>query len=96
MDAYPHELDVALAMERFNQMTDHEVTHLHHQWAGLRTFAPDRRPVVGFDPRQPALFWLAGQGGFGVQTSPALGELVANAIAHDQSIDTAIVPDRFV
>ncbi len=94
MDAFPQELDVAIAMERFSAMTTHPVDHLLHQWAGLRTFAPDRRPVVGFDRRTQGLFWLAGQGGFGVQTSPALGQLITAAITHGEPIPTTIAPDR--
>ena len=96
MDAYPHDIDIALAMERFAQMTTHAVTRVHHQWAGLRTFATDRRPVVGFDPRQTNFFWLAGQGGFGVQTSPALGQLVTRAVVQSEAIDNTIAPDRLL
>lgn len=63
-------------------------------WAGLRAFAPDRRPVVGFDPRLRGFFWLAGQGGVGIATSPALGRLAAGAIA--RGVDTGrLAPSRF-
>ena len=80
MDAFPEDVDVAIALERFGVATNHEVAHVSHTWAGLRTFAQDRHPVVGFDPRATGFFWLAGQGGFGVQTSPAMGAMVASII----------------
>ena len=55
-------------------------------WAGLRTFAPDRNPVVGFDPEVAGLFWLAGQGGYGIQTAPALARLAAALIRDDPEL----------
>jgi len=51
------------------------VTRVARSWAGLRSFAPDRTPVVGYDPQQEGLFWLAGQGGDGIQTAPGLSAL---------------------
>ena len=54
-----------------------------HSWAGLRTFAPDRYPVLGEDPEADGFFWLAGQGGFGVQTSPELGKLITGAVTEN-------------
>ena len=53
---------------------------LRRKWAGLRTFAPDRVPVVGEDPQRPGFFWLAGQGGCGIETSPILGAIAADLI----------------
>jgi D-arginine dehydrogenase len=50
---------------------------VRHRWAGLRVFSPDRTPVVGFEPTAPGFFWCAGQGGYGIQTSPALGRAAA-------------------
>jgi D-arginine dehydrogenase len=93
MDAYPLDLDIAVAMEEFHKITDLPVEHILRSWAGLRTFAPDRRPVVGFAHETPGFFWLAGQGGFGIQTSPGLGRLAADiimgrAVANEQ-IDAA-------
>ena len=70
-DAAPEEIDVALAIERFGQVVDWQVKRVTHRWAGLRSFAPDRLPVYGFDSREPRFFWFAGQGGFGIQTAPA-------------------------
>ncbi len=71
-DAQPEELDIAIAVDRLTRMLDLEIKAIRSKWAGLRTFAPDRTPVVGFDPVQKGFFWLAGQGGFGIQTAPAI------------------------
>lgn len=71
-DAQPEELDIALAVDRFETMTTMGVRRIAHKWAGLRSFAPDRSPVVGFDPAAEGFFWLAGQGGYGMQTSSAM------------------------
>jgi D-arginine dehydrogenase len=76
-DARPDESDVALAIERVNEATTLGIRSVVASWAGLRTFAPDRNPVVGFDPDVPGLFWLAGQGGYGIQMAPALARLAA-------------------
>jgi D-arginine dehydrogenase len=74
-DAQPEELDVATGVYRFEQATGLEIRRVNHSWAGLRTFAPDRVLVAGFDPRSEGFFWLAGQGGYGVMTSPAMARL---------------------
>jgi D-arginine dehydrogenase len=79
-DAQPEELDVATLVDRLERETLFEVKRLTAKWAGLRSFARDRTPVCGFDPGQPAFFWLAGQGGYGIKTSPALSELAAAQI----------------
>jgi D-arginine dehydrogenase len=76
-DAAPEELDVAIAIDRFEQAVDWRVAALEHKWAGLRSFAPDRLPVYGFDPAAKGFFWCAGQGGFGIQTAPAAAKLAA-------------------
>ncbi|HMK85856.1 MAG TPA: FAD-binding oxidoreductase [Steroidobacteraceae bacterium] len=76
-DAQPDEWDIAVAIERFESATTLEVTRLKARWAGLRTFAPDRTPVVGFSPEHRGFFWLAGQGGYGIQTAPALSRAAA-------------------
>ena len=88
-DAQPEELDVAIAVDRFEQATGAPVRQVHHRWAGLRVFAPDRTPVVGFDPAAPGFFWLVGQGGYGIQTAPALGR-VAAALASGEEIPADI------
>ena len=82
-DAWPRDEDVALAVERVQQVADLPVTRLISQWAGLRCFAPDRVPVAGFDPLAQGFFWLAGQGGYGIQTAPALGRLSAALASGD-------------
>ena len=76
-DASPEELDVALAIDRFHQVVDWQITRLERKWAGLRSFATDRLPVIGRDPDVPEFFWLAGQGGFGIQTAPAVASMAA-------------------
>jgi D-arginine dehydrogenase len=79
-DAQPEDLDVAIAIDRFEHCVDWRVAKLEHKWAGLRSFAPDRLPVYGFDPEVEGLFWCAGQGGFGIQTAPAAARLAAALI----------------
>ena len=74
-DAAPEEIDVALAIDRFEHVLDWPIVALEHKWAGLRSFAPDRLPVYGFDAAAPGFFWFAGQGGFGIQTAPAAADL---------------------
>ena len=100
-DAAPEEQDVAVAIDRFEQVVDWPVELVERRWAGLRTFAPDRLPVYGFDSEAPGFFWCAGQGGFGIQTSPAaaslasvllLGEGIAPIANGDP---TAFSPRRF-
>jgi D-arginine dehydrogenase len=76
-DCAAEEIDVALAIDRLEKVVDWKVLRVERAWAGLRTFAPDRLPVYGFDPRAPGFFWCAGQGGFGIQTAPAASEVAA-------------------
>ncbi len=79
-DAQPDEYDIAVAIDRIEQVTTLQINRVTHRWAGLRTFAPDKTPVVGWDHRTTGFFWLAGQGGYGIQTAPALSELAAASI----------------
>ena len=79
-DAAPEELDVAIAIDRFQQVTDWRIEAVERRWAGLRSFAPDRLPVYGPDPETPAFAWFAGQGGFGIQTAPAAARLAAQLL----------------
>lgn len=79
-DAAPEELDVAIAIDRLEQVVDWRIAAVERRWAGLRSFAPDRLPVYGFDPRAEGFFWFAGQGGFGIQTAPAAAMLAASVI----------------
>lgn len=74
-DAAPEEIDVALAIDRFEQVTDWKVLAVERKWAGLRSFSPDRLPVYGYDPEVENFFWFAGQGGYGIQTAPAAARL---------------------
>ena len=95
-DAAPEELDVAVAIDRLEHVVDWRLTP-ERRWAGLRSFAPDRRPVYGFDPRAPGFFWCAGQGGFGIQTAPAAAKLAA-ALLLDRTPDPSVAridPERF-
>jgi D-arginine dehydrogenase len=79
-DARPKQLDVALAIDRINSHTTLDIRVVRSSWTGLRSFVKDRAMVVGFDPVVPQFFWLAGQGGTGIQTAPAAGELTAAII----------------
>jgi len=88
-DVAPEELDVAIAIAQFEHVVDWRVIQRERAWAGLRTFAPDRLPVYGFDRRAPGFFWFAGQGGFGIQTAPAAA-LLATAILLGESLPDAI------
>lgn len=81
-DAWPEDIDVATSIENFQQLVDlGEVTRVVRSWAGLRTFAPDRHPILGFDSQADGFFWLAGQGGSGIQSAPALANAAAALIA---------------
>jgi D-arginine dehydrogenase len=83
-DAAPEELDIATAIDRFESVVDWPVERVERSWAGLRSFAPDRLPVYGFDADAPGFFWCAGQGGFGIQTSPAAAKLAAALILEEE------------
>lgn len=76
-DAQPEDLDVALAVDRIERATRWKVARITRRWAGLRSFVADKTPVAGFDPARSGFFWLAGQGGYGIQTAPALSRLAA-------------------
>jgi D-arginine dehydrogenase len=102
-DAYPDDLDVAVAVDRLARLTGIEVKRQPRSWAGLRTFSQDRDPVMGFDEAAPGFLWAAGFGGFGVQTSAAAGMLAAALLAgQDDALDansagllSAVSPSRF-
>ena len=76
-DAAAEEIEIASAIDRFERVVDWPVERIERSWAGLRSFAPDRLPVYGFDRGVPGFFWCAGQGGFGIQTAPAAAKLGA-------------------
>ena len=104
-DAQPEDVDVAIAVDRIQRWTQLDVPRIANKWAGLRTFAPDRVPVVGADPRAPGFYWCAGQGGYGIQTAWAMGRLTA-AVVLEEALPSALVeagvkpenyaPDRFL
>ena len=79
-DAQAEELDVAIGVDRLQQATSIVVTRVNRKWAGLRTFARDGNPIVGEDPAARGFFWLAGQGGYGVKTAPALSRILAGLV----------------
>lgn len=98
-DARPDEIDVALALDRVNAATRLGLRSVVRAWAGLRTFSPDRLPVVGADRSDPSFVWCAGQGGFGIMTAPAMAALGA-ALTLERSplhpaLATRLSPTRF-
>ena len=102
-DVAPEELDIALAVHRFEELTTVPVKRIAHRWAGLRSFVADRSPVAGWDPRAEGFFWLAGQGGYGIQMAPALaraaaamllGQALPADIAAQGVTPQALSPDR--
>ncbi|MCZ4262060.1 FAD-dependent oxidoreductase [Limimaricola sp. G21655-S1] len=99
-DAWPDDMVLAEGLHRYEQAVTVPVSRVERSWAGLRSFSPDRSPVVGFDPARTGLFWLAGQGGYGVQTAPALSRLAADlclgrAPALSPHVVSALSPGRF-
>ncbi len=100
-DAWPDDMVLAEGIDRFERMTTIQVTRVEHTWAGLRSFTDDRTPVAGFAPDAEGFFWLAGQGGYGIQTSPALSALAADLVTGrdpmmSADIVAALSPGRFV
>jgi len=83
-DAQAEELDIALTVDRIERASLFTVRRISHRWAGLRTFAPDKSPVVGPDPGAQGFFWLAGQGGYGIQTAPAMARTAAGLLTTGQ------------
>jgi D-arginine dehydrogenase len=79
-DARPDELEIARALDALDVATTLNARHIRSSWAGLRNFTPDRIPVVGFDPQAEGFFWFAGQGGYGIQTAPAMARTGAALI----------------
>ena len=92
-DAQPEELDVAICVDRIERAFDLTVRRIEHKWAGLRSFLPDGRPAVGYDPATPGFFWLAGQGGYGIQTAPAMARAAA-ALARGAALPTDIADEE--
>ncbi|QYK43235.1 MAG: FAD-binding oxidoreductase [Paracoccaceae bacterium] len=99
-DAWADDMVLAEGLARYEAMVTTPVTRMLANWAGLRTFAPDRVPVIGFDRAVAGFFWLAGQGGYGFQTAPAAARLAADLLAGratELSADlvAALSPARF-
>jgi D-arginine dehydrogenase len=103
-DAQPEELDIAVCVDLIERATTLSISRVVRSWAGLRTFTPDRSPVVGYALECAGFFWLAGQGGYGIQTAPALSEVAASLalgrpipahiLAEDLTAE-ALIPARF-
>lgn len=100
-DSQPDDLAVATAAFRMEERTTVEVRRIHAKWSGLRTFTPDRMPAVGYAPDGDGFFWLAGQGGFGLQTAPALSAVAAALVERRpcpvDGVDSGLLdPARFI
>lgn len=96
-DVQPDELDIAITLDRFEKCCDWPVRRIAARWAGLRSFAPDRLPVLGPDAHDPAFIWCVGQGGWGIQTAPAISGMLAALILGEPPFPDATLyrPDRF-
>ncbi len=103
-EAYPDDIDLAIAIDKVQQISHLEVAKINHSWAGLRTFARDKTFVLGYEPNHKGFFWLAGQGGYGVQSAPALADITCHLICGSSNIITEeyrekhlsdISPERF-
>ena len=96
------DLDIALAIDRFQGVSNLSVKRIQSRWAGLRTFAPDGNFVVGADPRLVGYFWFAGQGGYGFQSAPAMAALICRLVLnqavpnHQVAILRQLAPDRLM
>lgn len=89
-DAWPDDLDIAECVERLQAAANIPVRRILRSWAGLRSFAADRTPVIGYDGEVEGFFWLAGQGGYGVQTSPAAARAAA-ALALGEALPSDVL-----
>jgi D-arginine dehydrogenase len=99
-DVQPEELDIALAIDRIERAARFRVLRVVRRWAGLRTFAPDKTPVVGMEETVPGFFWLVGQGGYGIQTAPALARaaasLLVDGVLPDDLLARGLVAEDFL
>ena len=103
-DAQPDEMDIAIGASRFEEVTTLNIRRIDYSWAGLRTFSPDNDPVIGWEPNLEGFFWLVGQGGYGVFSSPAIGRYAASIVVDSKLPKEyqesgypfeALSPDRF-
>lgn len=96
-DAQPEELDIAICADRIMTAFDLDIRRIENSWAGLRSFVPDGAPVVGYSETRPGFFWLAGQGGYGIQSAPGLAKYAASAVLRrdvpSQVLDTGFDPE---
>jgi D-arginine dehydrogenase len=83
------EIDIAIAIDRIREATTIEARSVRSSWAGLRTFLADRSPIACYEPDHPGFFWLVGQGGYGIQTAPALAR-VAAALVREQALPSDV------
>jgi D-arginine dehydrogenase len=91
-DVWADDMVIAEGLHRYEQAVTSPVTRVEHSWAGMRTFAQDRTPVVGFAPEAEGFFWLAGQGGYGMQTAPVLSQLTADlCLGRVSPLDRAVL-----
>ena len=97
-DVQPEELDVAIVVDRIESATTLKVRRIEHKWAGLRSFVADKSLVIGFDEALEGFFWLAGQGGYGIQTAPAAGRTAATLITEgrlpEDVVGLGVSPDE--
>jgi D-arginine dehydrogenase len=94
-DAAPEELDVALAIDRFQSVVDWPVEAVERRWAGLRTFTPDRVPAIGYAAARSDFFWCVGQGGFGIQTAPAAAQMGAALLLGEGELPVGVGPSAY-
>ncbi len=94
-DIAPEEWDVAVAIDRLEKTVDWRVEAVERRWAGLRSFAPDRAPVYGYDVKIPGFFWCAGQGGFGIQTAPAASAMAAALLLGEGDMPGGVDAERY-
>jgi len=99
-DAFADDMVLAMGLARYEEMVTEPVTRMIANWAGLRSFAPDRVPVIGFDANDPTFFWLAGQGGYGFQSSDGASRLAAALVMGERGgfssqLIAALAPTRF-
>ncbi|WP_267434491.1 FAD-binding oxidoreductase [Sphingomonas sp. GM_Shp_1] len=94
-DIAPEEWDVAVAIDRLEKVVDWRVEVVERRWAGLRSFAPDRAPVYGYDRKVPGFFWCAGQGGFGIQTAPAAAAMAVALLLGEGGMPGGVDAGRY-
>ncbi len=95
-DAYADDVALAEGIDRFQRATGIDVNRVEHSWGGLRSFVPDGNPVVGYDKEAPDFFWLVGQGGYGIQTSPALSRFAAALVDRKSAPDDILKQGLYV